>query len=104
MTTGITLKIQGMCPARPGLYACPWTDVDNAPEFTAKHQVAMIVCEISVGGIVLGYMYGCPDKDCGEAEDCETPEGYPKPGERSRYDPTPDPSPNSKNEFGEGSE
>lgn len=50
-----------------------------------NHQAEMVLCEISVGGIVLGYMYGCPEQNCGEAEDCETPEGYPKPGERSRY-------------------
>ena len=49
------------------------------------HETEMIVCEISMDGKVLGYMYACPEKDCGEAEDCDTPEGYPKPGELSRY-------------------
>jgi hypothetical protein len=49
------------------------------------HHTEMIVCEISMDGKVLGYMYACTDQDCGEAEDCDTPEGYPKVGELSRY-------------------
>lgn len=28
------LKIQGSCPARPGLFAVPWTDMENGPKFT----------------------------------------------------------------------
>lgn len=49
------------------------------------HEAEMIVCEISVGGLVLGYMFACTEKDCGEAEDCKVPDGYPQVGERSRY-------------------
>ena len=35
MSADLSLKIQATCPARPGLAACPWTDMQNAPTFTS---------------------------------------------------------------------
>ena len=35
MSTDSTLKIQGTCPARLGLFAVPWTDIENGPKFTS---------------------------------------------------------------------